>query len=60
MAGRKELLKKLEDKMAKSPEEKRIIKERRADFVRRAMKRRPTGLKLDRLGRIFKMKKYKS
>ena len=34
------------------------ISEIRKKFVKKVMKRRPVGLKLTRLGRIFKMKKY--
>lgn len=35
------------------------ISEIRKKFVKRIMKRRPVGLKLTRLGKKFKVKKYK-
>ncbi len=35
------------------------ISEIRKKFVERIMKKRPTGLKLTRLGEKFKIKKYK-
>ena len=35
------------------------ISELRKKFIERVMKKRPVGLKLTRLGRKFKVKKYK-
>ena len=34
--------------------------ETRRKFVKRTRKRRPVGVKLTRLGKIFKMKKYRA
>ena len=35
------------------------ISEMRKKFIKRIMKRRPQGLSLTRIGRMFKVKKYK-